>query len=122
MNSQDLKKMQRKIEKLTKKNPYDLSEKSIMKMKLTSSTRFKIGEAISDIMQHYTQEIVKLREGTFQFLASEYDSSDESEYANIQKYGENQLELIEHTLKNFESSLLSMLSTFDEELGKTDTN
>ena len=104
---------------LEKKNPYDFSFGSAKNRELKGFIVSKIASAISDVMNQSMEEITKIRKGTFDFLAIEFDTSKESDYTTIDAYAKSQLEALDHIVDNFERASLSMFSKFNDEFGKT---
>lgn len=67
------------------------------------------------------EEISKIRRAIFQFIVSEYSKANEMEKVFLQKYADCKAK-IRTNLRNIEKAVISMISTFNEELGKTPLN
>lgn len=122
MNQQDLNKMRVEIEKLAKKNSCDFSEGSNKSIELSGFINLKTASALNGVMCQTAEEISKIRRATFQFIVIEYSKANEMEKVFLQKYADCKAKLLEQTIENIEKAVISMISTFNEELGKTPLN
>lgn len=110
------------LQRFTKMNPYDLSFGSVKNKELKYFIVRKMASAVSNVMSESFEEIAKVRQASFVFIASEYEKASNAERLIIDTYISNQSEIFEQITKSIASTLTQYVSQIKDDLGKTQAN